>query len=942
MEMHPIPFKPRTLALAITASLLASQPALRAYASEVPDNEWNCVPATDGSGWQCTVMPKTKSVMKRAFLPAPLPNATATNKISVPDQTIKPEKKRVATTAIPAKTSAASVQAALDWVPVSQLTPAQRARQPSYICGAYIEPERPGKYFTGNPDTQPIIAEADSSNYDQASIATLMGNVRIQQASMQFESDKVTFDKDNNYASFEGHTRIREPGLLIIGDRGSAQFNTGEATVENATYVVHESNRRGQADTIVLNKNETIVLTNATYTSCPPGDGGWLLSGENVKLNPSTGFGTAHNATIKVEGLPIFYSPYLYFPIDSRRQSGFLYPTAGYSSDNGMEVSTPYYFNLAPNYDATLTPRLLTKRGLLLETEGRYLTEKNKGELGVTGLAGKDKLQNENPYYDKERWLVNWQHTTQLTPRWDINVDYADASDKNYLNDFSSDLNLSNSSVLNQNIRSHYIGGDASHDWQFLIDAHKYKNMSQTADDPYNKLPQLELQGNWFANDHLTIGYLADYTQFSRADNWRYLNEEPDPNFDPTHDVKRSVYDNGYGISRAEGERMYLENGASFPMHASYGYLTPEVKVRHVQYQLNSLNKDDVVTDLNNAYGNFTTSDYTESPKTTVASFSLDSGLYFDRQTSWGSTPFTHTLEPRMKYLYSPHVKDQEMNPVFDSAQLSFSYSSLWRDNRFSGYDRLADANQLSLGLTTRLIEEDGFERVRFGIGQILYFKDRNVYISPTAGSQNSKPSTDPNDARNQLLKEMESPVSPLASELVYNINRDMSLLQDVAWNTHANRIDNYGLYYRYFPAPQKVFNVGYRYRDQVDRYKKDQEGNNLDPLQKTSNNLSQTDSSFAWPINNRWSGFGRWQYDLTNNRNLELLSGVEYNSCCYQIRLLWRSWVDATDDNIDHPAKKSGVFLQFVLRGLGGLSSGGSVTEYLKGIQSYNTEYEK
>ena len=936
MEMHPIPFKPRTLALAITASLLASQPVLKAHANEVPDNEWNCVPAADGSGWQCSVTPKTQSVMKRA----PVPTAEKTTQQTAPAQPVKPEKPAVKATPIPAKTSKAAVQTALDWVPLSQLSKAQRAKRPSYICGAYIEPDRPGKDFTGDPGTQPLVAEADSSNYDQESIATLMGNVRLQQANRQFESDKVTLDKQNNYASFEGHTRIREPGLLILGERGNARLNTGEATIENASYVVHESNRRGQASTIIRNQDETMVLSNATYTSCPPGDGGWLLSGENVKLDPATGFGTAHNATIRIEGLPVFYSPYLYFPIDNRRQSGFLYPSIGSSSDNGLDLSIPYYFNIAPNYDATLTPRLLSKRGLLVEAEGRYLTEKNEGELGVAGLTGKDKLKKENPYYDKERWLVNWKHKTRLTPQWDIKVDYADASDKNYLSDFSSELQLSNSSILNQHASTRYVGGDAQHDWQFAINAHKYKNMSQTADDPYNKLPQVEFRGNWFANEHLTVGYLADYTKFARSDSWRYLRKETDPKFDPADEVKRSIYDNGYGIDRAEGERMYLETGVSMPMRASYGFLTPEVKVRHVQYKLDNLDKDQVVIDLNNAYGNFTANDYTESPKTTVPSFSLDSGLYFDRSTSFGSTQFTHTFEPRMKYLYSPHVKDQEMNPVFDTAQLSFSYSSLWRDNRFSGYDRLADANQLSLGFTTRLMEDDGFERLRFGVGQIIYFQDRKVYISPTAGSKDSEPSSDPNDARNSLKDEMDDPSSPLASELVYNINRTMSLSQDVAWNTNKNQIDNYGLYYRYRPAPQKAFNIGYRYRDQVDRYKKDAQGNYLDPLEKTSNNLSQTDVSFALPITSRWSGMGRWQYDLTNNRNLELLTGVEYNSCCYQVRLLWRSWIDA-DDNIDHPSKKSGVFLQFVLRGLGGLSSG-SVTEYLSGISGFNTEYEK
>ena len=940
MEMHHLPFKPRTLTLAITASLLASQPALRAYANDVPENEWSCSPATSGSGWECTSTPRKQGVMKRAPLPAATPAAAAPAATASQEKPQPVEKKETITTAVPHKAEPPSLKTTLDWVPVMKLTPEQRAKQPAYTCGTYIEPERPGKYFKGDPDTQPIVAEADSSNYDQESIATLEGNVRIQQASRQFESDKVTLDKLQNYAQFEGNTRLREPGILIVGDRGEAQLDSGKAKVENATYVIHDSKLRGQASTIVRNEDTTMDLTNATYTSCPPGDKGWLLSGKDVNINPVTGFGTARDATIKVQGLPILYTPYIYFPIDDRRQSGFLYPSFASGSDNGIDISIPYYLNLAPNYDATITPRLLSKRGMLLEAEARYLTDMNEGELGVAGLAGKDQLEDDNPYQDEERWLVNWQHKTQLTSSWDVQVDYADASDKGYLDDFSSQLNLTSTGPLNQRVGTRYIGGDENHDWQFKIDAHKYKNMSRTSDDPYNKLPQLELKGNWLAGDNLTVGYLADYTKFSRDDKWQYLHEELDPNFDPADNVKRSVYDQGYGIKRAEGERMYLETGVSFPMRWSYAFLTPEVKVRHVQYNLNNLVRSEVIDDLNAAYGNFTNNDYTESPKTTVPAFSLDSGLYFDRFTSFGSTQYTHTFEPRMKYLYAPHVEGQEMNPIFDTAQMDFNYSSLWRDNRFSGYDRLADANQLSLGFTTRLMEENGFERVRFGIGQIVYFKDRKVYISPVAGSNNNQPDTDPNSEKNRLLDQMDDPTSPLASELVYNINRSMSLRQDLVWDTNENQIDNYGIYYRYHPEGRKAINIGYRYRDQLDRYIKDKNGNYIPSMETTSNNLSQSDLSFAWPVSNNWSALGRWQYDLTNKRNLEVLSGVEYNSCCYQVRLLWRSWIEP-DDNIDHPSSKSGVFLQFVLRGLGDLT-GGSVNDYLSGIQGYNTQREK
>ena len=556
--------------------------------------------------------------------------------------------------------------------------------------------------------------------------------------------------------------------------------------------------------------------------------------------------------------------------------------------------------------------------------------------MGVAGLLGKDALKKENRYYDQQRWLVNWQHKTTLTPGWTMAMDYTDTSDKKYIDDFNTRLNLSSPGPLNQRVGTKYVGGDADHDWQLTLDAHKYKNMSETSDAPYNKLPQIKLRGIWLAADKINVNYLADYTRFSRTDDWHYVNEV----LDPDDKVKKSIYDQGYGIERAEGGRAYFESGVSFPLTASYGFITPTVKVQHVQYALNNLNRQEVVDDLK--YYGFNEDNFTKTPSTTVPVVSLDSGLYFDRQTTFGDTAYTHTFEPRMKYLYAPHVEDQEMNPVFDTALMDFTYSSLWRDSRFSGYDRLGDSNQLSIGFSTSLLTAGGGERLRFSLGQTLYFRDRNVYIDPRTGEKN-KTRWDINEQKHydRLKNSMEEPTSPLASELVYTINRASSVKQDLTWNTNANRLDNYGIYYRYHPQSRRVFNIGYRFRDQVDRYVKDEFDNNVKDsaghYETASNDLSLSDISVAWPVSNQWAALGRWQYDFTNKRNLEVMSGIEYNSCCYQVRVLWRSWLEP-DDNIDYPTRKSGVLLQFVLRGLGGLSRG-SVSNYLSGIQGYEQD---
>ncbi|WP_020581492.1 LPS-assembly protein LptD [Endozoicomonas elysicola] len=927
MHLHHLPFTPRTLTLAIAASILASQPASNVIAAETraQQTEWRCQTLTNGQ-WSCD--PSTAQ---------PIP----VQKVQRSKPKTRAQKKSVPATASASKEQHHSLKALLDWQPIQDLPPEMRASEPFYSCGAYIEPPRPGKDDTGDVNKAPIVAESNESSYDKASVATFRGNVIVRQGSRQFESDKASLDKNRNHGQFEGNVRFRERGVLLAGDKGDLQLDSGRATLENTAYVMHEQKARGSATRIVRNEDSTLELTDATYTTCPPGDKGWQLFGQNVTLDMDSGQGLAKNAVVRVQGLPILYTPYLSFPIDDRRKSGFLYPTLSQSSDNGLDFSIPYYLNIAPNYDATLTPRYMSKRGLMLENEFRYLAGNSQGELGLSGLLDKDELKKENPYYNDHRWLINYRHKTDLTSRWIAEIDYAKASDKNYLDDFSTALNLSANSPLNQRVGTRYLGGDTNHSWQLSLDAHQYQNMNQTADDPYNKLPQIKLAGNWLANDSLNLNYVADYTKFTRADNWHYLNETL---VNPSDDVYQSNYDSGYGIKSANGERLYLETGAGYSFDRSYGFIRPSVKVQHVEYRLTDLDQQNVIDDLNQAYfGSFTAADYTESPKTTVPSFSIDSGLYFDRFTNIGGTTFTHTLEPRMKYLYSPYVEGQEMNPVFDTALMNFNYHSLWRDSRFSGHDRLGDANQLSLGLTTRLIEDDGFERVRFGIGQIVYFEDRQLWISPNAGIDQGVDQdldTDPNDETERLREDMQDAVSPLASELVYNINRTMNLRQDLMWDTSNNELDSYGLYYQYKPSDRRVMNAGYRYLRQADRYvKNEQNGNIQDPNNPgtyltTDNNLSQTDLSVAWPVSNNWSAMGRWQYDLTNKRNLEILSGVEYNSCCYQVRVLWRKWVDV-DDNIDHPNSKSGIFLQFVLRGLGDLTSG-STKEYLEGIKGY------
>ncbi len=479
-KLHCFPFTPKVLTLAIAMVVMVGQPAAKVIAAETGAA---VCPQPEGDADRCTWVPEADDIGPFS-----------------------------------------------DWQPIQEMSPELQADEPFHSCGAYIEPDRPGKDYEGDSDLAPLKAWANESSYDQDEIAQFTGNVTIRQGSRQLESERAALDRQREHGQFQGGVVFRDKGVLLTGDKAEVFFDSGRTTLDNSSYVMHEQKARGTAGFIARERDQTLELTDATYTTCPPGDDGWQLSGDDVKLERESGIGTAKGAVVRVQGLPILYTPYISFAIDDRRKSGFLTPTLSQGSDTGLDFSVPYYLNLAPNYDATLTPRYMTKRGFMLESEFRYLFGDSRGEWGFAGLL-KDQQERNNPYHERNRWLVNIRHLTNIASNWTVEVDYAKASDKKYLEDFSSKLSLSSSTLLNQRASTRYLGGDINHSWQFSIDAHQYQNLSLTSDDPYNKLPQIRLAGNWLAGSvlplgNLTVNYEADFTRFTRDTDWDFQFEQ--------------------------------------------------------------------------------------------------------------------------------------------------------------------------------------------------------------------------------------------------------------------------------------------------------------------------------------------------------------------------------------------------------------------------------
>ncbi|MCE5363856.1 LPS-assembly protein LptD [Pseudomonas anguilliseptica] len=907
--------------LLVTGSLLALQPVAVPFA--VAAEQYDCQVSATG-GWACA--PKASN----AALPARPVQRDSVASSKAADGKTEPGKSQAAQTTLVTEsrgkglTSRSADYSHLDWVPRENLTAAQLAEAGPYCAGAYVEPTRPGMDDKTPMDEAPMFVSAKASRYQQEQqVATLAGDVVLRQAGMQVEADEANLHQAENRGELVGNVRLRDQGMLVVGDRAELQLDNGEAKVDNAEYVLHKSHIRGSALYAKREESAIIRLKDGTYTSCEPGSNAWHLKGNNITLNPATGFGTATNVTLRVKNIPVFYTPYIYFPIDDRRQSGFLPPSIGSSSDNGLTLQTPYYFNLAPNYDATLYPTYMSDRGLLMEGEFRYLTKNSEGQFGAAYLDDSNddrKLQSE---YEDQRWMYSWQHKTGLTSRLLAEVDYTDISDPYYFQDLDSDLGISSTSYVNQRGTLTYRGDS----YVARLNAHAYELANITDITPYNRLPQLTLEGVLpYEPAGLNFSYGAEYVRFDR--NLR------SGQFSDENGLLEDWYDERLrGLARANGERMHVEPAVSLPLNWSWGYVTPQVKYLQTSYDL-SLDQQGKNTLLNEQ-------EYKGSQNRGVGMFSLDSGLYFDRDTQWFGQQFRQTLEPRLFYLYVPE-EDQTDIPVFDTSESTFSYSSLWRENRFSGKDRIGDENRLSLGVTSRWIEPNGFERQRFSIGQAVYFEDRKVQM----------PGID-----YRTRGDATASVSPYALEYLYRFNRDWRFSSDFNWDPDSGSTRSGSAMFHYQPEdnPNKVVNAGYRYRNDSVRY--DEASGNwvvgggdygtpgTPEYIKDYYKISQHDFSVIWPIVPQWSVISRWQYDYGRDRTLEAFAGFEYDSCCWKLRLINRYWIDYDEVSLQ-PSRNDqadrGIFLQIVLKGLGGVV-GNKVETFLdQGIQGYREREDK
>lgn len=477
------------------------------------------------------------------------------------------------------------------------------------------------------------------------------GGVRLARGGQRVEADRIGYNRSTGDIVTRGRTYVEYPGLRILGRDATLNLEQNQGRIDDAHYRFSgAANLRGRAGVMYIDDSQRTRYDNIVYTTCPPGSNAWSLAANKLRLDQESGRGVARDARLRIRGLPVLYTPYINFPIDDRRQSGFLIPSIGSSEDNGFELLTPYYWNIAPNLDATFFPRYMSRRGLMLGGEFRWLTSADRGTLTAEILPDDAKFEN-----DDTRGAFSIQEQGRFFERWATNIDYSMVSDDQYLQDLGSNIEVTSTRRLLQRGALTYLGTG----WSLLTSAEAYQNVDEMlapGSRPYGRLPQLLLTLNRRAfGPGLLAGMDTEYTYF-----------------DHNHLVN--------------GQRLALNPGISWPLRRSYGHIIPSLNLNLASYALSDEEPGQP-----------------SDPDHAIPTVDLDGRLVFERDIDWLGDASLQTLEPRLYYLYTPYV-DQNDTPVFDSSELTFSFSNLFRSNRFTGRDRIGDANQITAALTSRTL----------------------------------------------------------------------------------------------------------------------------------------------------------------------------------------------------------------------------------------------
>ena len=684
---------------------------------------------------------------------------------------------------------------------------------------------------SGSAAASEVLASTVQS--DDGQVFNLEGDVSVVNGAQRLNAPGVVFDRAKQTAQAKGPVQLSDASVLMYAAEVNADLAAKKTELSDIRYALRNTQGNGRARSAV-HTAESTTLKGVSFTSCPGDQPAWQVRASRIELNHTEKIGQARDFKLMVGKLPVFYLPFASFPLTSDRKTGLLAPVIA-GSDDGLDLTLPYYFNLAPNYDLTLNNRIIQERGFMLGSEFRYLGLNSNANVRAAYLSNDRKI-------GAERYSANIDWRLGLGASWNFISSLNAVSDDFYFEDLGDSLTVASTSVLPSSLGFYGRGafstmaGLPSGIWQAGLSTDRFEIIdpaNPNTPDPYRRTPRLFYTAEQRAGN-FQFGIKTELVSFQREDI--------------------------VGVISPEGERIDLAPFVRYEWRTPYAYVRPELTFRHTRYSLNS----------NAPSGENAATDFRRS----MPIASLDTGLVFERFAPFGQENWRQTLEPRL-FLLSAPFRDQSAFPVFDTSELDFSFPQLFRNNRFSGADRQADAEQATLAISTRILDDSqAQERLRLSVGQIRYFEPSRVTLPGTApflGSQGVW-------------------VGEIASE----IGQSWRVAASQQYDPEISRTRLSAIRIQRKLGDQGLINLGYRYRpDQIE----------------------QIDLSGLVPINERWSVIGRWNYSLPESRTLEGLAGFEYRSCCWRLRLLGRHYLRAGT-----LSGRNSFFFELELNGLGSL----------------------
>jgi LPS-assembly protein len=694
----------------------------------------------------------------------------------------------------------------------------------------------------------PLFLEADEVRGHAERETEAEGDVRLRKRDQAVYADWLRYDKATEELTAQGNVRIEREGGVVEGPRLQYNLETDRGFMEKPRYSLHQvkevntrsqpvpaagmarpkfqvTDARGTAERILFEGPNQYRAEHGVYTSCGPGIDDWYMRTGDLKIDKDRDVGVARDASIIFMGVPILYSPYLSFSLHQERKSGFLAPHYGSTANGGAELTIPYYWNIAPNRDATISPRVMTRRGILLNGQFRYLEQNYFGEVRA------EVLPDDNARGGTERHAYFIRHNQAMPSGWYGTVNFNKVSDDNYFTDLSTQIAVTSQVLLPREGTIGRLGtwGDAG-SYNVNLMAQRWQTLQADplvpVTPPYNRLPQLTVSAGRQEIMHTDFDFLGQYVAFDH----------------PT---------------LVTGKRTMLYPNFSLPLQTSFATVTPKLGFNATHYTIDPNGSG--FTDQNRA----------------LPIFSTDSTVVFERPFNISGKPFLQTLEPRLYYVYIP-FRNQSNIPVFDSGVQDINFASIYSENQFAGWDRINDANQITLGVTSRFINsETGGERLRAGVAQRFYFDDQHVSL-PGVPLRTGTSS--------DFLAALSGTIAPYWTA-------------DAGWqySTDFSQTQKFNVGTRYQPKPGQVLNLSYR---------------------ETVDLLRQTDISTQWPVGQGWTALARWNFSLREHRTLEGLFGAEYNGDCWVLRAVAQRFATTTQTT------STTFFVQLELNGVSRIGS--------------------